>query len=66
MSTTVAKRLQQYQSDFVERNAEFHEFWTLYPDGEPTTLNVVLTGFRMPDGRPAPIVNDGRVISELL
>ncbi|MEM9670421.1 MAG: GGDEF-domain containing protein, partial [Pseudomonadota bacterium] len=53
MSTTVAKRLKQYQSDFIERNAEFCEFWTLYPNGTPITVNVVYTGFIMPDGRMA-------------
>ncbi len=53
MSTTVAKRLKQYQSDFIERNAEFCEFWTLYPNGIPITVNVVYTGFIMPDGRMA-------------
>ena len=53
MSTTVAGRLKQYQSDFVERDAKFSEFWTLYPKGEPVTVNVVYTGFTMPDGRMA-------------
>lgn len=53
MSTTVARRLRQYQSDFVERDARFNEFWTIYPHGEPITVNVVYTGFRMPDGRMA-------------
>lgn len=53
MSTTVAKRLKQYQSDFIERNAEFCEYWTLYPSGTPITVNVVYTGFIMPDGRMA-------------
>lgn len=53
MSTTVAGRLKQYQSDFIERDAKFSEFWTLYPHGEPITVNVVYTGFEMPDGRMA-------------
>lgn len=53
MSTTVAGRLKQYQSDFVERDARFSEFWTLYPHGEPITVNVVYTGFSMPDSRMA-------------
>ncbi len=53
MSSTVAGRLKQYQSDFVERDAKFSEYWTLYPHGEPITVNVVYTGFVMPDGRMA-------------
>ncbi|MGH1479811.1 MAG: putative bifunctional diguanylate cyclase/phosphodiesterase [Geminicoccales bacterium] len=52
-SKTVADRLKQYQSDFVEHDAKFSEFWTLYPRGEPITVNVVYTGFRMPDNRMA-------------
>lgn len=53
MSSTVAKRLQQYRSDFEERAAVFSELWTLYPKGVPETLMVVFSGFRLPDGRMA-------------
>jgi len=53
MSTTVANRLKQYQNDFIAHDARFSEIWTLYPNGEPTTVNVVFRGFEMPDGRMA-------------
>jgi len=44
MSVTVAQRLRQYQEDFVNQGASFTELWTLYPDGVPTTLDVVFSG----------------------
>lgn len=51
MSVTVAQRLRQYQEDFVAHDASFTELWTLYPDGAPTTLDVVFRGYRFEDGR---------------
>ena len=53
MSQTVAKRLKQYQTDFLERDATFNEMWTLYPNGQPTSVMVFFSGFRLPDGRMA-------------
>ncbi len=53
MSTTVANRLKQYQSDFIERDASFNEMWTLYPNGQPTSTMVTFRGFPLPDGRMA-------------
>lgn len=53
MSTTVAKRLRQYQSDFIENDAKFQEMWTLYPGGKPTSTMVVYRGFVLADGRMA-------------
>ncbi|MEM6593547.1 MAG: EAL domain-containing protein [Pseudomonadota bacterium] len=53
MSTTVAERLKQYQSDFEERDATFHELWTLHPGGVPKSLMVTFRGFRLSDGRMA-------------
>lgn len=53
MSSTVAKRLKQYQIDFIERNATFNEMWTLYPNGEPTSTMIIFRGFWLPDGRMA-------------
>lgn len=53
MTATVAERLRQYQRDFVEKDARFSEYWTLYPHGEPVTLKVYYCGFIMPDGRMA-------------
>lgn len=51
MSTTVAKRLKQYQQDFRQHNAVFHELWTVYPEGKPEHLNVRFSGYVLPDGR---------------
>lgn len=51
MSESVAQRLAQYQSDFVASDARFNEQWTLYPEGVPVSLNVRLSGHRLPDGR---------------
>jgi len=51
MSTTVADRLRQYQVDFFIKDSVFNETWTLYPNGEPTTVNLVFSGFEMPGGR---------------
>lgn len=51
MSVTVAQRLRQYQEDFINHSAAFTELWTLYPDGVPTTLDVVFSGYRFEDGR---------------
>jgi len=53
MTATVAQRLRQYQRDFIEKDARFNEFWTLYPHGEPVTVKVFYSGFVMPDGRMA-------------
>lgn len=51
MSAMVSKRLQQYRVDFIERDATFTEQWTLYPNGEPTSVMVVYKGYRLSDGR---------------
>ncbi len=51
MSPAISKRLQQYKSDFIQRDATFCENWTLYPNGLPTNMNVVFRGFRLADGR---------------
>ena len=53
MSSTVAKRLKQYQIDFVAHNAVFDELWTLYPKGKPESVRVYFSGFCLPDGRMA-------------
>lgn len=52
MSVSVAKRLNQYKTDFNrDDTAQFREFWTMYPDGEPITVNVVYSAFRLNSGR---------------
>lgn len=53
MSTTVAKRLKQYKADFISRDATFNEMWTLFPNGTPTSVMVLFSGFRLHDGRMA-------------
>ncbi len=53
MSSTVAKRLEQYQVDFISSDVTFNEMWTLYPEGKPTSVMVHYSGFVLPDGRMA-------------
>lgn len=53
MSPAVARRLRQYQEDFIARDASFSEIWTIYPQGEPRALNLVFRGQRLADGRMA-------------
>jgi diguanylate cyclase (GGDEF)-like protein len=54
MSPAVAARLKQYQTDFERQpGTSFSEMWTLYPKGVPRSLQVVFSGFRLPDGRMA-------------
>ncbi|MFD1746116.1 putative bifunctional diguanylate cyclase/phosphodiesterase [Rhizobium helianthi] len=51
MSPAVSRRLLQYQADFISRDANFTEMWTLYPRGVPRPLHVRFSGSRLPDGR---------------
>lgn len=51
MSEGVARRLRQYQSDFVSGGAVFQEQWTLYPNGQPLQMSVRFSGYPLPDGR---------------
>lgn len=52
MSLSVANRLEQYQADFsIDAKAQFREIWTLYPNDEPTTLDMVFSSFRLNTGR---------------
>lgn len=53
MTPVVAKRLKQYQSDFLQSDATFTELWTLYPNGDPRSVMVVYRGFELDDGRMA-------------
>ena len=53
MSPAVRQRLDQYRDDFVVRDDEFSELWTIYPGGTSVTLRVVFRGFRLEDGRMA-------------
>jgi diguanylate cyclase (GGDEF)-like protein len=51
MSGSVARRLTQYQQDFISQDAVFVEQWTLYPGGHPLPLTVRFSGHPLPDGR---------------
>jgi len=52
MTETVSKRLFQYKTDFLrDEHKQFREIWTLYPNGEPQTVEVVYSGIRLDDGR---------------
>lgn len=53
MSPAVARRLLQYQADFISRDAYFTEMWTLYPQGVPRPMQVRFSGLRLADGRMA-------------
>lgn len=54
MSETVARRLKQYQLDFHrDCSKQFCEIWTLYPNGEPVTSEIVYSGIQLDDGRMA-------------
>ena len=53
MSESVARRLAQYQSDFISHGAAFNEQWTLYPGGKPVSLNVRFSAHRLSDARMA-------------
>lgn len=65
MSATVAKRLRQYQSDFVDSDATFNETWTIYPKDVPVTVKLVYSGFVLSDGRMAMLCEViGEVVDE--
>ncbi len=52
MSVSVSKRLNQYKADFSrDESARFTEFWTMYPNGEPVTVNVVFSSYRLSPDR---------------
>ncbi|NKC31273.1 putative bifunctional diguanylate cyclase/phosphodiesterase [Falsiroseomonas selenitidurans] len=53
MSPAVARRLRQYQGDFISHDAAFTEIWTLYPRGVPRPLEVRISGVLLEDGRMA-------------
>lgn len=53
MSESVARRLEQYQNDFISHGATFNEQWTLYPGGKPVSLSVKFSPHRLPDERMA-------------
>lgn len=60
MSRSVAERLAQYQQDFLARDARFNEQWTLYPAGQPVTVNVRFRGLAIDGGRMAMLCEASR------
>ena len=61
VSTSVARRLKQYQSDFEQQDATFSEQWTIYPGGNPVSMNMQLSGIRLADERMAMLC-ESRII----
>ncbi len=53
MSPKIKLRLSQYKQDFERSKTEFHESWTLYPNGTPKRLRVKFSGIVLEDGRTA-------------
>ncbi|TDO96870.1 putative bifunctional diguanylate cyclase/phosphodiesterase [Marinomonas balearica] len=53
MSPTVKQRLYQYLVDFKESDVDFREQWTLYPRGQPVTLNIRFSGIQVSQSKHA-------------
>ncbi|WP_160000266.1 bifunctional diguanylate cyclase/phosphodiesterase [Roseomonas sp. 18066] len=51
LSASVARKLRQYQEDFIACDASFVEVWTLYPNGRPRPVTAAYRGLRLADGR---------------
>lgn len=52
MTQVVTRRLQQYQQDFVrDESARFTEYWTVYPNGVPQSVELLFSAFELDDGR---------------
>lgn len=52
MSVSVSRRLNQYKADLAkDETAQYTEIWTMYPAGEPVTLNVVFCAYRLSPDR---------------
>ena len=64
MSESVAKRLAQFQSDFVANSAVFNEQWTLYPGGVAVSLYVRFSGLPLLDGRMAMLCHARPTMAE--
>ena len=64
MSDAVEKRLNQYRADFMRTDTTFSEIWTLYPKGQPRTMQLQMRGFILPDGRIS-LLCEGLVDHEL-
>ena len=53
MSSGVRMRLDQYRVDLADLSVNVNEVWTLYPKGQPRTLDVGFRGIILSDGRLA-------------
>jgi len=52
MTPTLAERLTQYKGDFIrDENIQFREVWTLYPNGNPQTIEISFSSILLDDGR---------------
>lgn len=58
MSSTVQKRLKQYQVDFAD-GVSFSEAWTVYPKQVPVSVPVTFSGFRLLNERMAMLCEAG-------
>lgn len=57
MSLSVHKRLQQYQADCTHYRESYTELWTLHPNDQPQSAEVVFSPFMMPDGRDVLMIH---------
>jgi|GEM_PF-1694795 len=57
LSPQVARRLEQYRTDCARLGRSFREHWTLYPHGAPSSAEIVVAPFRLPDDRVALLLN---------
>lgn len=53
MSSSVEKRIRQYQEDFKRSDCTFEETWTLYPAGKPARTLISFSPFMLPRNRMA-------------
>jgi hypothetical protein len=61
MSESVARRLAQYQADFIDHAAVFHEQWTLYPARQAGVAGCHLQRAPLSDGRMGMLC-EGRAV----
>jgi len=57
ISPQVGRRLEQYRTDCARLGRSFREHWTLYPNGEPLSAEIVVAPFALPDDRVALLLN---------
>lgn len=57
MSVSVHKRLKQYLADCTKNRRSYNEHWTVYPNDEPQTAEIVFSPIVWTDGRPALLIH---------